>query len=93
MGKGGKKEQEKKQRKTRDLKWTLWETHLPIQVVITVRDKYAQGIGNAEMMHEFNRVYVDLIQECEKQNQCVDHPGQEGLCVDVQPVPHCGNSE
>ena len=66
-----KKEKEKNQWKSRDPKWAFWETFLVIQVVITVRDKYAQVIGNAEMMCEFNRVYVDLIEECEKQNQCV----------------------
>ena len=71
MGHEGKKELEKKQRKPRGPKWSLWETLLAVQAVIAVRDKYAQGIGNAEMMREFNRVYMDLVDECEKQQQCV----------------------
>ena len=33
----------------------------------SLRDKYAQVIDNAEMMCEFNRVYMDLVDECEKQ--------------------------
>jgi hypothetical protein len=55
-----------KQRKPRGPEWSLWETLLVVQAVITVRDKYAQGIGNTEMMCEFNRVYMDLVNECEK---------------------------
>ena len=46
------KEKEKKKCKTRGPKWTLCETHLAIETVITVRDKYAQGIGNTEMLRE-----------------------------------------
>ena len=73
MGKEGNKEKEKKKRKVRDPKWSLWETQLVIQTVIVVMDKYAQVIGNAEMLREFNRVFVDLIEECEKLGQCVYH--------------------
>jgi hypothetical protein len=35
----------------------------------------AQVLGNAEMMSEFNRLFGDLVDECEKLNQCVDHHG------------------
>ena len=59
MGNEGKKEKEKKQSKVRDPYWVLWETHLAIETVITMRDKYAQGIGNTEMLREFNRVYLE----------------------------------
>ena len=60
---------------SRGPKWSFWETLLPIESVIVVRNKYVQIIGNVEMMREFNRVYVDLIEECEKQNQGVGHHG------------------
>jgi hypothetical protein len=84
MGHEGQKELEKKQRKPRGPKWSFWETLLAVQAVITVRDKYAQGIGNAEMMREFNRVYMDLVDECEKQQQCVDQHGFQDRRVSTQ---------
>jgi hypothetical protein len=84
MGHEGQKELEKKQRKPRGPKWSLWETLLAVQAVIAVRDKYAQGIGNAEMMREFNRVYMDLVDECEKQQQCVDQHGFQDRRVSAQ---------
>ncbi len=80
----GQKELERKKRKSMGPKWSLWETLLPVQVVIPVRDKYAQDIGNAEMMREFNRVYMDLVDECEKQQQCVDHHGFQDRRVSPQ---------
>ena len=83
LGNQGKKEKEKKQRKTRDPKWALWETHLAIEAIITVRDKYAQGIGNTEMLREFNRVYLERM-ECEKRGHCVDHHGVQDRRVSVQ---------
>ena len=45
MGKEGNKEKEKNRHKTRDPKWSLWETQLAIEAVIAVRDKYAQAFG------------------------------------------------
>ena len=83
MGNQGKKE-EKKQREPRDPKWELWEMHLAIEVVITVRNKYAQGIGNVEMLLEFNRVYLGHMEECEKRDHCVDHHGVQDRRVSVQ---------
>lgn len=68
-------EKEKKKRKTRVPSWRLWETRCGIRDVVSIRDKFAQGLGNAEMMSEFNRLFGDLVDECEKLNQCVDHHG------------------
>ena len=72
MGPEGQKELEKNQHKTRVPKWSIWETLLGVQVVVPVRDKYTQVIGNPEMMCEFNRVtvYMDLVDEYEKKEQC-----------------------
>ena len=75
MGKQGDLEKEKKKSKTRDPSWKLWETYCGIRVVVSIRDKVAQGLGNTEMMHEFNRLFVELVDECHKLNQCVDHHG------------------
>ncbi len=58
-----------------------------LETVITVRDKYAQGIGNSEMLHEFNRVYLERMEEYEKCGHCVDHHGvQERSCVIVATI-------
>ena len=43
--------------------------------MVSIRDKVAQGLGNTEMMHEFNRLFAELVDECHKLNQCVDHHG------------------
>jgi hypothetical protein len=75
MGQQGALEKEKKKRKVRGPSWRLWETRCGIHAVISIRDKFAQGLGNAEMMREFNRLFGDLVDECEKLNQCVDHHG------------------
>jgi len=75
MGQQGALEKEKKKRKARGPSWRLWETRCGIHAVISIRDKFAQGLGNAEMMREFNRLFGDLVDECEKLNQCVDHHG------------------
>jgi hypothetical protein len=75
MGKQGDMEKEKKKRKPRGPAWRLWETRCAIRAVVSIRDKFAQGLGNAEMMREFNRLFADLVDECEKLNVCVDHNG------------------
>jgi hypothetical protein len=43
--------------------------------VISIRDKFTQGLDNTEMIHEFNGLFGDLVDEYEKLNQCVDHHG------------------
>ena len=68
-------EKEKKKRKARGPAWRLWETRCAVRAVVSIRDKFAQVLGNAEMMREFNRLFADLVDECEKLNQCVDHHG------------------
>ena len=68
-------EKEKKKCKSRVPSWRLWETHCGIRAMISISDKFAQGLGNSEMMHEFNRLFAELVDECEKLNQCVDHHG------------------
>ena len=75
MGQQGDKEKEKKKRKTRGPSWRLWETLCGIRAVVSIRDKFTQGLGNAEMIHEFNRLFPELVDECDKLNQCVDHHG------------------
>ena len=75
MGKEGALEKQKKQRKPRGPAWRLWETRCVIRAVVSIRDKFAQVLGNAEMMREFNRLFAELVDECEKFNQCVDHHG------------------
>ena len=75
MGQQGALEKEKKKRKPRGPAWRLWETHCGIRAVVSIRDKFAQGLVNAEMMCEFNRLFADLVDECEKLNLCVDHHG------------------
>ena len=74
MGQQGDKEKEKK-RKARDPSWRLWETRCGIRVVVSIRDKFAQGLGNTEILCEFNRLFAELVDECDKLNQCVDHHG------------------
>jgi hypothetical protein len=68
-------EKKKKKRKSRGPSWRLWETCCGIRPVISIRDKFEQGLDNTEMMREFNRLFGDLVDECEKMNQCVDHHG------------------
>ena len=75
MGQQGDKEKEKKNRKDRGLSWRLWETRCGIRAVVSIRDKFAQDLDNAEMMREFNRLFAELVDECDKFNQCVDHHG------------------
>ena len=75
MGREGEKEKEKKQLKARGPKWALWETHLAVDSVIATRDKFASGIGTAEMLREFNRFYEQCLEECEQRGECVDHNG------------------
>jgi hypothetical protein len=75
MGQQGVLEKEKKKRKTRVPSWRLWETRCGIRDVVAIRDKFAQGLDNAEMMREFNRLFADLVDECENLNLCVDHHG------------------
>ena len=75
MGKEGALEKQKKQRKPRGPAWRLWETRCVIRAVVSIRAKFGQGLGNAEMMREFNRLYADLVDECEQLNLCVDHHG------------------
>jgi hypothetical protein len=75
MGQQGALEKEKKKSKVRGPSWRLWETRCGIHAVISIRDKFSQGLVNAEMMREFNRLFGDLVDECEKLNQCVDHHG------------------
>jgi hypothetical protein len=59
--------------------WRLWETCCGIRSVISIRDKFAQVLDNTEMIREFNRLFGDLVDECEKLNQCVEKLNQ---CVD-----------
>jgi hypothetical protein len=68
-------EKEKKKHKVRVPSWRLWETRCGIRVVISIRDKFVQGLGNTEMMLEFNRLFGDLVDKCETLNQCVDRHG------------------
>ena len=75
MGQQGDLEKEKKKHKARGQSWRLWETRCGIRAVVSIRDKFAQDLGNAEMMHEFNRLFAELVDECDKLNQCVDHHG------------------
>ena len=75
MGHQGDKEKEKKKLKPRGPSWRLWETFCGIRAVVSIRDKFAQGLDNAEMMREFNRLFAELVDECDKINQCVDHHG------------------
>ncbi len=75
MGQQDALEKEKKKRKARGPSWRLWETRCGIHAVISIRDKFAQDLGNAEMMREFNRLFGELVDECEKLNKCVDHHG------------------
>ena len=75
MGQEGDKEKEKKTRKVRDPSWRLWETLCGIRAVVSIRDKFAQVLDNTEMIREFNRLFVELVDECDKFNQCVDHRG------------------
>ena len=72
MGQEGDLEKEKKKRKTRGPSWRLWETCCGIRTVDSIRDKFGQGLGNAEMMSEFNRLFAELVDECDKLNQCVE---------------------
>ena len=75
MGQEDELEKEKKKSKVRVPVWRLWETHCGIRDVVSIRDKFAQDLGNAEMMREFNRLFTELVDECDKLNQCVDHHG------------------
>ena len=75
MGQQGDLEKEKKKRKDRAPTWRLWEKHCAVRAVVSIRDKFAQVLGNAEMMREFNRLFAELVDECDKINQCVDHHG------------------
>ncbi len=75
MGLQGALEHEKKKRKARGPSWRLWETRCSIRAVVSIRDKFAQGLGNTDMMREFNRLFTELVDECEKLNLCVDHNG------------------
>jgi hypothetical protein len=44
-------EKEKKKRQGRVPTWTMWETKCCVVcVVVIIRDKYSQGLGNVEMM-------------------------------------------
>jgi hypothetical protein len=70
MGQQGALEKEKMKRKTRGPSWRLWETRCVIRAVVSIRDKFAQVLDNAEMMREFNRLFADLVDECEKMNVC-----------------------
>jgi hypothetical protein len=62
------KEQEAKKRKSRDPLLTLWETLLACYVVITIKDKFTQDMGDPEMMLEFNRLFTELADEWEQKN-------------------------
>ncbi len=83
-------EKEKKKRKARDPSWRLWETLCGIHAVISIRDKFAQVLVNAEMMREFNRLFGDLVDECENGPLCPTargrrpflslHHQNKGLC-------------
>ena len=88
QGKGrgyqGIKEKKKKQRKPRGPKWSLWETRCAIRAVIVIRDKFCQDMGNTEMLREFNRLLADLIEECHKSGQCVDHHGFQDRRVSLE---------
>ena len=53
----------------------LWETLLAVEAVIASRDKFASGIGHAEMLREFNRFYEERLEGCEQRGECVDHNG------------------
>ena len=75
MGQQGDKEKEKKKSKVRGPSWRLWETHRGIRDVVSIRDKFAQVLVNTEMIREFNRLFAELVDECDKINQCVDHHG------------------
>ena len=75
MGKQGQKEQDVKRRKDRGSRWALWETLLVCHVVIVIKNKFAQGMGVPEMMHEFNRLFGELADEWEKNNLLLDHNG------------------
>jgi hypothetical protein len=56
--------------------------------VIFIRDKFAQDLDNGEMIHEFNRLFDDHVNECEKMNQCVDHHGfQDSFLLLVVHLP------
>jgi hypothetical protein len=63
------KEQETKKRKDRDTHWTLWETFIECYVVITIKDKFSQGKGGPEMIHEFNILFPELVDEWEQKER------------------------
>jgi hypothetical protein len=73
MGQQGDKEKASKKRKARGPRWALWETLLTCHVVITVRNKFAQGMGGPELMCEYNRMYEELVDEWQKNNLWLDH--------------------
>jgi hypothetical protein len=69
MGQQGDKEQARKKWKARGPRWALWETLLSCHVVITVRNKFAQG-----MTKDFLRDF---------RHGCTVHAGQEDRTFDM----------
>ncbi len=84
MGRETAKEKEKKQRKGRGPKWSLWETCCVINVVVTIRDNFCQCMSDTEMMCEFNRHFADLVDDIHKNNLCVDHHGFQDSRVSLE---------
>ena len=43
------------------------------------KDKFTHVMDNSEMLREFNRLFADLIEECDKNGQCLDHHGYQDI--------------
>jgi hypothetical protein len=66
MDKEGDKEKASKKRKARGPRWALWKTLLACHVVIAIRNKFAQGMADPDLMREYNRLYTELAGEWDK---------------------------
>jgi hypothetical protein len=53
----------------------LWETLLAYYVLITIKGKFAQVMGDPEMMCEFIKLFTELADEWEQKNLLLDHNG------------------
>jgi hypothetical protein len=84
MGKHGEKEKASKKRKARGPRWALWKTLLTCHVVITIRNKFAQGMGDPDLMREYDRLYAELANEWDKNNLLLDHNGLPDRRVSVE---------
>ncbi len=57
--------------------------------MVSIRDKFEQVLGNAEMMSEFNRLFTELVDECDKLNHIyvfsveLSVHGHIHLCVEI----------